>query len=163
LLARYDSSAARWGANHATSTSTRVLRDISVLGGTLAMIIVGVVVAVSEWIRSRRAAVIGFMATVIVGQTVIMNVTKFLVDRPRPDIHRLTGFSGSSFPSGHATAAAATFAVVALLLGRRRSRSVRNTLAGLAVGVSVLVAGTRVLLGVHWFTDVLAGMALGWA
>ena len=97
------------------------------------------------------------------GDGAIQNILKFVVDRPRPDIHRLTGFSGSSFPSGHATAAAATFAVVALLLGRRRSRSVRNTLAGLAVGVSVLVAGTRVLLGVHWFTDVLAGMALGWA
>ena len=162
LVARYDAGAARWGANHATASSTRVLRDISMLGGTVVTIVVGVVVAVTEWIRSRRAAVIAFMATVIVGEVLVMNATKFLVDRQRPDIRQLTGFSGSSFPSGHATAAAATFAAAAFLLGRARSRRVKAAYAGLAAAIAVAVATTRVLLGVHWVTDVLAGLALGW-
>lgn len=162
LLARYDSSAARWGADHATSTSTQVLRQISVLGGTFAMIVIAVVIAVAEWIRSRRAAALAFMATVIIGQVVIMNVTKYLVDRGRPDIRQLTGFSGSSFPSGHATTAAATFAAVAFLLGRARSRRTKAVYAGVAAAIAVGVATTRVLLGVHWLTDVLAGLALGW-
>ena len=58
-----------------------------------------------------------------------MNLTKFVVDRARPDVDRLTGFSGSSFPSGHATTAAATFAAIALLVGRGRSAA-REGLAG---------------------------------
>ena len=85
------------------------------------------------------------------------------MSRDRPAISQLTGFSGSSFPSGHAAAAAATFAVIALLVGRGRRRAVRNAIAGVAAALAVLVAGSRVMLGVHWFTDVLAGIALGWA
>jgi len=162
-FARYDLALARWGADHATSTSTSTLRVISNLGGTMGVVVIGVVVGAIELRRLPSRAVPALLALVILGQFAIQNILKFVVDRPRPDIRRLTGFSGSSFPSGHATAAAATFAVVALVLGRRRSRPVRNVLAGLAVGMSVLVAGTRVLLGVHWFTDVLAGMAVGWA
>src|SRR5207302_9691156 len=79
------------------------------------------------------------------------------------DIRRLTGFSGASFPSGHAATAAATFASLALLVGLRRSHRVKAALTGIAAGVAIGVATTRVLLGVHWFTDVLAGLALGWA
>jgi undecaprenyl-diphosphatase len=91
------------------------------------------------------------------------NTIKFFVDRTRPSLLPLTGFSGTSFPSGHATAAAATYAAFALLIGRRRSLDVRAASAGAAVGFAILIAGSRVLLGVHWFTDVVAGLVLGWA
>jgi membrane-associated phospholipid phosphatase len=164
LLAHYDLSAARWGASHATSASTRFLRDVSLVGGsTEAVIVIPLVVAIIEYVRTRTRALFAFLLVVVLGQTIIMNLVKYAVDRPRPDIRRLTGFSGSSFPSGHATAAAAIFASVALLLGRRRSRRTKSLLAGAAAGIAVAVATSRVLLGVHWFTDVLAGLALGWA
>jgi undecaprenyl-diphosphatase len=51
----------------------------------------------------------------------------------------------------------------ATVLGRRRSPRVKALLAGAAAAIAVAVATSRVLLGVHWFTDVLAGLALGWA
>ena len=51
----------------------------------------------------------------------------------------------------------------AFLLGRRRTSPTKAILVGLAVGLAAAVATTRVLLGVHWFTDVLAGLLLGWA
>jgi len=89
-------------------------------------------------------------------------VPDLVVRRARPDIDRLTGFAGTSFPSGHSTAAAATLAAIALILTRNRSRRVKVAGAAIAAGLAAMVAGTRVLLGVHWFTDVLAGLLLGW-
>jgi membrane-associated phospholipid phosphatase len=162
-LAHYDLSAARWGASHATSGSTRFLRDVSLLGGTLITLYVSVAAAIVEYLRTRTAAVFAFMTTVVLSHVIVMNLTKAIVGRPRPDILRLTGFSGSSFPSGHATAAAATYSAVALLVGRGRTARTKSFLAGAAAGIAASVAASRVLLGVHWFTDVLAGLAVGWA
>lgn len=133
------------------------------LGGTIVVVPIAVVVGAIEATRRKNAAVLGVIALAIGGQFVVANLIKLLVGRPRPAIHQLTGFAGSSFPSGHSAAAAVTYAVLALVLGRGRPRWVRNILAGVAVGLSVLVAGTRVMLGVHWFTDVLAGVTVGWA
>ena len=162
-LAKWDLSFARWGAENATDTSTRVMRDISLLGGTVGVLVIAAVAGVIEYIRRPNRAIPALLLLTVLGQFAISNLVKVLVSRDRPAISQLTGFSGSSFPSGHAAAAAATFAVIALLMGRGRRRGVRNAIAGAAVGVAVLVAGSRVMLGVHWFTDVLAGMALGWA
>jgi membrane-associated phospholipid phosphatase len=162
-VARFDLASARWGATHATIASTAVLRRLSLLGGTAGVIFVAVVAGVVEYRRLPDRAVPALLAATVLGQFAVSNGIKEIVERARPDISQLTGFAGSSFPSGHASAAAATFAVVALLAGRRRSRSARAVIAGVAVAVAVIVAGTRVLLGVHWLTDVLAGLAVGWA
>src|SRR5207253_2220029 len=110
-LAHYDLSAANWGRDHATSGSTHFLRNVSLLGGTPVMIAAAVIAAVAEYARTRTRAIFGFLFVVVLGQVVVTNVTKVLVDRPRPPTgYHLTGFSGASFPSGHAATAAATFA-----------------------------------------------------
>jgi undecaprenyl-diphosphatase len=162
-FAHWDLSAARWGAQHATDASTAVLRDISLLGGTIGLLIAVVIVAVVEQRRIPSRAAIAFLVLAVVGQNLLANGIKALVDRARPDLSQLTGFAGSSFPSGHATAAAATYAAIGLLMSRRRSLLTRALLAGGAIAVAVAVSTTRVLLGVHWLTDVMAGLALGWA
>ena len=162
-VARFDLAFARWGATHATVGSTAVLRRLSLLGGTAGVILVAVAAGLVEYRRLPDRAVPALLAATVLGQFAVTNGIKAIVERARPDIAQLTGFAGSSFPSGHAAAAAATFAVVALLVGRRRSRAARAVIAGVAVAVAVVVAGTRVLLGVHWLTDVLAGLAVGWA
>lgn len=162
-VARFDLASARWGATHATIGSTAVLRRLSLLGGTAGVVFVAVAAGLVEYRRLPDRAVPALLAATVLGQFAVTNGIKEIVERARPDISQLTGFAGSSFPSGHASAAAATFAVVALLAGRRRSRSARAVIAGAAVAVAVIVAGTRVLLGVHWLTDVLAGLAVGWA
>jgi membrane-associated phospholipid phosphatase len=162
-LARYDLSAARWGGDNATSGSTQFLRDVSLFGGTPMMIGIALVTALRQYFRTRTMAVFGFMTVVVVGQVLLTNFTKLMVDRSRPNIHQLTGFSGSSFPSGHAATAAATFAAVALLIGRGRSQRTKAFLAAGAAFIAVTVAASRVMLGVHWMTDVIAGLAMGWA
>ena len=162
-LARWDSSAARWGASHATTTSTNFLRVVTQLGGTLVIVAVCVLVAAIETWRTRSRSVVGFIAAVLIGITAIANVTKLIVGRARPNVDRLVGFSGTSFPSGHSATAAAVYAGLAMLIGRRRSPRTRRLLAAVAVGIAGTVGATRVLLGVHWNTDVIAGLLIGWA
>ncbi len=162
-FARLDRSASLFGAHHATALSTRFLRFYTQLGGALVIVPLAVIVAVVETIRQRSVAVVVFLTLVVGGQFLVANIIKSIVDRARPDFDQLTGFSGSSFPSGHAVAAAACLAAFALVIGRGRSLKVRALLAGLAVGLATGIACCRVMLGVHWLTDVLGGLALGWA
>ena len=104
-----------------------------------------------------------FLITVTIGQTLMSTFVKDLLDRVRPTANPIAHTLGPSFPSGHTTGAAACFAAFALVLGRGRSRNVQSLLAGAAVFVAIAVAASRVLLGVHWLSDVLGGLALGWA
>jgi undecaprenyl-diphosphatase len=162
-LARADTPIAEWAAENATPRSTAVMRELSRFGGTEYVVIAAVGIAAYGWVRDRRWAVPFFVAVTMIGQFLLSNSIKWSVDRARPTLSNLTGFSGASFPSGHAVAAAAAWTCVALLLGRGRSNSVRGVLFGLAVGLGVVVAGTRVALGVHWTTDVVVGLMIGLA
>ena len=99
----------------------------------------------------------------LVGQWLLTNGIKELLDRVRPTLNPVTETLGPSFPSGHTTAAAAFYAAAALVLGRGVGKHGRALLAGAAAGIAVAVACTRVLLDVHWLTDTVAGLFLGWA
>ena len=104
-----------------------------------------------------------FLIVVPVGDSLVTNTVKGIIDRARPTIDPAAATLGPSFPSGHSSTAAAFFAALALLAWRRRPAHVRNVLAGAAVGIAVAVACSRVLLDLHWLSDVVAGLALGWA
>ena len=162
-LARLDHTFTLFGAHHASHLSTSVLRIYTQVGGALVIVPLAVIVAAVESWRQRTYAVVIFLALTVGGQFAIANLTKSLVNRARPSISQLTGFSGSSFPSGHAVACAAGLTAMALVLGRGRSNQFKAAIVGIAVGLSTGVAATRVLLGVHWLTDVLGGLLLGWA
>ena len=162
-FARLDRSVSLFGAHHATALSTRFLRIYTQLGGALVIVPLAVIVAIVETIRQRSFAIITFLTLVVGGQFLVANVIKSIVGRARPHFDQLTGFSGPSFPSGHAVASAACLASFALVIGRRRSLKLRAVLAGLAAGLATGIACCRVMLGVHWLTDVLGGLALGWA
>ncbi len=160
-LYRVDAAAADWGARHATPLSTAVLRVLTWLGSTLVILVLAVGAGLYDWYRRRRWTVLAFMITVIWGQNLVANGIKLLLHRERPPAPRLADASGWSFPSGHSASAAATYAALALLLSRRRRWPVKAWIGTAAAGVIVLVAASRVLLGVHWVTDVVAGVALG--
>ena len=87
---------------------------------------------------------------------------KQIVSRQRPVVLHLVVANGYSFPSGHTCAAAAGWSAIALVLGRDRHKAVRAALAAMAALIAVSVAASRALLGVHWLTDVIGGLAVGW-
>ena len=161
-LARWDRAVAEWGSDNATSWSTTVLDRITDLGGTRYLVVLFAVVAAYDYVRHRNVNVVLFLLVVLVGVVVINNSLKMIVDRDRPDVTHLVGTSGSSFPSGHSAAAAAGWFALALVIGRGLPRRGRAVVAAIAAVVTVAVAASRALLGVHWLTDVIAGVALGW-
>ncbi|MEO8328651.1 MAG: phosphatase PAP2 family protein, partial [Candidatus Nanopelagicales bacterium] len=136
---------------------------ITQLGSTGTVVVVALVVGVFAYVRTKRLAIPAFLATVVVGQWFLANLIKLIVARARPALDPLASFSGASFPSGHTTAAAATYLAVALVLGLFVERRARAVFMGVGVAVAVAVGSSRALLGVHWFTDVIGGLILGWA
>ncbi len=139
-----------------------MLRDFTQLGGAVVLVPLALLMCALLSRRHGFVATASFLILTVGGQFAVADLIKWIVDRTRPDVDRLTGFSGPSFPSGHATASAASFAAFALLWGIGRSAHVQATLASLAVGIAAGISCSRVFLGVHWLTDVIGGLALGW-
>ena len=158
-----DNGVATWGHRHATVTSTHVLNDLTQLGSIYVVIGLCVLLAVVETLRQRTPWVPLFIVAVMGGEEILTTTVKQLADRVRPTFNPAAATLGPSFPSGHSATAAAFYATAALLIGRWRPRRVRALCTGLAVAIAVGVAATRVLLDVHWLTDVIAGLSLGWA
>ena len=158
-----DRSAADWGARHATTFSTDVLDALTYVGQPRSIAVLAMALAVVETWRTRSRWVAPFLLLVVAGNGIITTTVKNVVERVRPELNPVAETLGPSFPSGHSSWSAAFFAAAALLLARGRGHRARVVLAGLAAGLAVAIASTRVLLGVHWLTDVIAGLALGWA
>jgi membrane-associated phospholipid phosphatase len=161
-LREIDSGAADWGHAHATHLSTRLLQLVTDLGDWTAIPAIAVVVIAIELRRRPSWYLIPFVLVVTLGDVGITTAIKDLVDRARPTLNPLAAHLGPSFPSGHSSTAAAFYASLALILSRGRSARVRALLIGGAAGIAAAVAASRVLLDVHWVSDVIAGLALGW-
>jgi len=139
-----------------------VMRDMTALGG------IGVVIGASLMFAGylaleRRLVDIAVLATSIVGAQLVSGVIKHLVQRPRPDLvsHEAAIYS-ASFPSGHTLMATVVYITFALLLAADfADRRVREYLLASAWLVAFAVGASRIYLGVHWPSDVLAGWSLG--
>ena len=162
-LVDIDNDVGQWGVDNATKWSTDALQLVTELGGTYFVVGALILVAVLEYLRVPNRWVPVFLVTAVAGEIVVVNTIKEILDRVRPTFNPIAETLGPSFPSGHSGLAAAFYAAAALVLARRRSPRTRALLAGGAVAIAVAVACSRVLLGVHWMSDVMAGLALGWA
>lgn len=151
-----------WAAQNGTPFSWEVLGWVTEGGSTIVVVMVALATAVYAMRRWKHRTALLFFLLVVGGQFLLSNLVKIAVERVRPDVSPLEVLPGPSFPSGHATAAAATWAAVALVLGRGRSPRTRAVLGGIGAAIAVAVAGTRVFLGAHWTSDALGGLALGW-
>lgn len=161
-LREIDDRVAEWGSQHATSQSIDVIKVITNLGSTWVVLLVLTIVATIDFVRRRNREVYAFVAAIGLGELLLNNLIKVLVQRDRPAVLQLVRAGGYAFPSGHTAAAAAAWAAVALVLGRDRRKAVRAALAAGAALIAIAVATSRALLGVHWVSDVLGGLAVGW-
>jgi undecaprenyl-diphosphatase len=156
----------RWLAAHREGWLTGAFEAVTALGSALVLGLLAVAVAavVGWWVRSWRPVVV--CAAAGLGAEALIWGIKGLVGRPRPPASlAVVHARGASFPSGHALGSAAVVLVAAWLLGRRARRPVQAGLLGAAVLFLAAVGVSRLYLGVHYLSDVLAGWLLGiaWA
>jgi undecaprenyl-diphosphatase len=143
-----------------------VARDVTALGSTVVLGIVLLVVTGYLFAAGKRHTGWFVLATVLSG-TALNSLLKLAFARPRPDlVTPLTKVLTLSFPSGHAALSAICYLTLGTLLARTQaSRAIRIHLIVTAMVLTLLVGVSRIYLGVHYPTDVLAGWCIGiaWA
>jgi undecaprenyl-diphosphatase len=147
--------------DHRSTAIDNVSRAVSRLGAWPVVYPLGAALALAAALRSQRLA--WLIVVTVAARPAVEGLLKEIVERPRPDGARLVAGTGFSFPSGHVLAAIATWAflpaVIALYTHRR---SLWWASVGVTGSVVALVAWSRVWLGVHWTSDVVASLALGY-
>lgn len=142
------------------------VRDLTSLGSTVILGLVLLLVLGYLAMARRRRALALVLVSVLGGQA-LSTILKLIFARPRPTlIPNAPEVFTASFPSGHAMLSAVTYLTLAALLARiEPRRAIRHYFMAAGVVVSLTVGISRVALGVHWPTDVLAGWCLGaaWA
>ncbi|MDX8525509.1 phosphatase PAP2 family protein [Mesorhizobium sp. MSK_1335] len=140
------------------------VRDITALGSTSVLVLI-TTATIIYLLLIRRAGTALFVFAAIAGGQVLSSLLKLEVDRPRPDlVSHLVSETSLSFPSGHAMLSAVTYLTLGSLAARfLPDRRTKIFVLCLAVLIAVLVGISRVYLGVHWPSDVLAGWCAGFA
>ena len=141
-------------------------RDITSFGGTTVLCILTAIVA-GFLALDRKGRMALFVCGSVSTGFILSGLLKDIFDRPRPELvpHAVV-VTSSSFPSGHSMMSALTYLVLGALLARAQKRTtLKAYFLLIAVFLTFLVGVSRVYLGVHWPTDVLAGWTAGavWA
>ncbi|MGQ7847387.1 phosphatase PAP2 family protein [Granulosicoccus sp. 3-233] len=167
----FDRTVLSWLRNEDGETSGPVwiresLIEITALGGyPIIVLVMFAAVAGLVSVGKKKAAL--FLTVSVAGGSALSSLMKLVFDRPRPDLFvHLDQIYTSSFPSAHAMVSMVVWLTLALVMTRFiQENRLRILLLGLAIGLSLLIGFSRVFLGVHWPTDVLAGWLLGvaWA
>jgi undecaprenyl-diphosphatase len=156
----FDHAVSLWLHNFDSPVTDVAMRVFTFLGSSPAVICV--VVLVAAWaVRRHARALAGVLVAVASVAEGLNLLLKVLFQRPRPDLFiEVVAPESYSFPSGHAMVAAAAYGVTAVVIARLRPR-LRVPLY-IVTPIYVLFIGlSRIFLGVHWATDVLAGLAAG--
>lgn len=160
----FDDAVLRWIGEHRPLKLEPVMLEITFLGTGTVVLAVVAVSAMFLWLtRHQYSAALLLISTV--GAILLNNLLKVGFDRPRPRVFEWGSQAlSSSFPSGHAMSAAVVYGTVAYLAARLQKRHLHRVLTLVAAFLLiVLIAITRLYLGVHYPSDVLAGIIIGLA
>lgn len=140
--------------------------DITALGGWAVLTLI-VIFAAGYLLAIRKYTTAAFVIAASAGGAIFGGLLKAFFDRSRPDIvAHLVEVNSASFPSGHAMHSAIIYLTLgALLAGTQKDRGVKIYLIGAAILLTLAIGFSRVYLGVHWPSDVIAGWSIGaaWA
>lgn len=140
------------------------MRDITALGSASVLTLITAAAAIYLFLIKRPATALFVIASIASGQ-MLSSLLKAGIDRPRPElVTHLAQETSLSFPSGHAMISALVFLTLGALVSRVvHGRTTKIYVLSLAVAITLLVGVSRIYLGVHWPSDVLAGWCAGFA
>lgn len=140
--------------------------DVTALGG-MTLLTVITTCAVGYLVAARRLATAAFLALSVISGVLVSTLLKLVYLRVRPDVvPHLVEVQTMSFPSGHAVNSAVAYLTIGTLLAStEQRRPVRIYLMTIAIALTLMIGLSRIYLGVHWPSDVLAGWCVGsvWA
>jgi undecaprenyl-diphosphatase len=162
-----DDAVLLWMNQHASPELTDIALNVTALGAGMVVWLVVIVASVFLW-SSRHRWSVALLWVSILGSGLINATMKLFFERPRPQLFPWRApYAGlSSFPSGHSMTAMVCYATLAYLVARLEPRLfLRRFTFGVAAVIIVAIGLSRMYLGVHYPTDVLAGftMGLAWA
>jgi undecaprenyl-diphosphatase len=160
----FDNGVLRWIASHRTPLLDAMMLEITSLGTGTVVVMIVAIAGMFLWLNRHKhsALLLGIAA---LGSLVLNNLLKAGFGRPRPDVVTwATHASFYSFPSGHAMSATVVYSTVAYLAARlQRTHAARVAVISTAIVIITLICVSRLYLGVHYPTDVLAGVTIGLA
>ena len=137
---------------------TLILKAITELGGVAFTVLAGVLIFM--FCKKNR----WFITIDLVGVTLVNQVIKHIIRRPRPNVLRLVEESGYSFPSGHSMVSMAFYGIIIYLVYKNVSNKYLKWILIILLSLLILSIGfSRIYVGVHYFTDVVGGFLLGLA
>ena len=144
----------------------KAMTDLTSLGSATVLTLMTIAVA-AYLLAAKRPATALFVIAAVSGGAIFSAILKQVFERARPElVPHLVNVDSASFPSGHAMNSAVTYLTLGTLLANaERSRAVRTYLVCTAVLLTFLIGVSRLYLGVHWPSDVVAGWCVGacWA
>lgn len=159
---RFDSSVRDHIHQFASPTLTTVMQTASFLGSTLFLIFLGIIIVIIFFLLKRPRASVIFIITTV-GSSILLAALKFAFKRARPEPFFNTLLPASySFPSGHSLASFCFYgALAAIIVARVEKLWLKIIIWSLAIILIALIGISRIYLGVHYPSDVLAGYAVG--
>lgn len=140
--------------------TTSIMLGYTKLGEVWSMILLSLLVVAYLMLKKMKIEALFFALSMILSGT-LNPLLKNIFDRERPTLLRLIDISGFSFPSGHAMGSAAFFGSLAYIIHRNSTSRLKPWLIGVCALTVLMISSSRVYLGVHYPTDVIAGMIGG--
>ena len=159
----FDTTILKWAFAHQAPGLTQIAIGLAWFGNPIVIVTVGVISTIAGFVWRKIRGAAWTFPVAIIGSGIIIEGIKLSVHRLRPELFKhLLKETGYSFPSGHSFISVVIYGLVAYFLMHLTNRkSVRTIIVTWAVVLIVLVSLSRVYVGVHYPTDVLAGWATG--
>lgn len=136
---------------------TPIAKIITQLGGAILLIILSLALIIS--LKNKRVSILILLNLII--STTLNQVLKFIIQRPRPTEFRIIDEKGYSFPSGHSMVSAAFYGFLIYLIYKNiKNKYLKWGLITLLSCIVILIGTSRIYLGVHYASDVIAGILI---